>query len=145
MVPAGGTASLGYVYSVGSLRFRTWSQLALAAQDRFEAAIGRDRVTPTSGTTASAATTTLSGTASAGSGIQSLVVDGQSVPVASGGKVESAEVPLSSGTHTITAVATDAAGATAQAQVAGRLQPAAPPPSPLAPPVSSARFRRPRE
>jgi len=113
------------------------SQLALAAQDRFEppsVVIG----SPTSGTTASAATTTLSGIASAGSGIQSLVVNGQSVPVASDG-AWSTEVPLSSGTNMITAVATDAAGATAQAQVAVAYSPPPPPPpppSPLAPPVT---------
>ena len=133
VVPAGGTASLRYVYSVG-YSVSDVSQLALAAQDRFEppsVVIG----SPTSGTTASTATTTLSGIASAGSGIQSLVVDGQSVPVASDG-AWSTEVPLSSGTNMITAVATDAAGATAQAQVAVAYSPPPPPPpSPLAPPV----------
>ena len=81
----------------------------------------------------STATATLSGIASAGSGITSLVVGGQTVPVGSNG-AWTAQVPLSPGTNTITALATDAAGATAQAQVRGHLQPArAAPPSAPAP------------
>ena len=114
-VSAGGSTSLSYVYSVG-YSVADVSQLALAAQDRFEppsVVIG----SPAGGETASAATTTLSGSASAGSGITSLSVDGQTVPVASDGSW-TVQVPLGSGTNMITAVATDAAGATAQAQVA---------------------------
>jgi Glucodextranase, domain B/PASTA domain len=114
VVPAGGSSTLSYVYSVG-YSVADVTQLALAAQDRFEPAsvvIG----SPASGATASTASTTLSGIANAGSGITSLVVDGQSVPVAPNG-TWTAQVPLSSGTNMITAVATDGAGATAQAQV----------------------------
>jgi hypothetical protein len=127
VVPAGGSSSLSYVYSVG-YSVADVTQLALAAQDRFEppsVVIGA----PTGGTTASTATTTLSGIANAGSGIKSLAVDGQPVPVASNG-TWTAQVPLSSGTNTITAVATDGAGATAQAQVPVVYNPPAPPPPP---------------
>jgi Glucodextranase, domain B/PASTA domain len=125
VVPAGGSSSLRYVYSAG-YSVADVNQLALAAQDRFEppsVVIG----SPTSGTTASTASTTLSGIADAGSGIKALVVDGQSVPVASNG-AWTAQVPLSSGTNMITAVATDGAGATAQAQVPVVYNPPPPPP-----------------
>ena len=129
VVPAGGSASLTYVYSVG-YSVADVDQLALAAQDRFQppsVVIG----SPAGGTTASIASTTLSGIVSAGSGIKSLAVDGQLVPIAPNG-TWSAEVSLSSGMNTITAVATDGAGATAQAQVAVAYNPPPPPPAPRA-------------
>ena len=66
VVPAGGSASLTYVYSVG-YSVADVDQLALAAQDRFQppsVVIG----SPAGGTTASIASTTLSGIVSAGSG-----------------------------------------------------------------------------
>ena len=81
---------------------------------------------------------------SAGSGITSLVVGGQSVPVGPTG-LWTAQVPLSPGTNTITALATDGAGATAQAQIAVVYTP--PPPAPHADRRRrrlGARFRRPR-
>ena len=81
---------------------------------------------------------TVSGIADAGSGVSSIVVGGQTVPVASNGGW-TAQVPLSPGTNTITALATDGAGATAQAQVAVVYN--APPPPRRR---SSARFRGPR-
>ena len=115
VVPAGGSTTLSYVYSVG-YTLADVTALALAAQDRFEPP-SVVIAPPAGGTTVSTATTTLSGIASAGSGITSLVVGGQTVPVASNG-AWTAQVPLSPGTNTITALATDAAGATAQAQVA---------------------------
>jgi Glucodextranase, domain B/PASTA domain len=129
VVPAGGSTSLSYVYSVG-YSVADVSRLALTAQDRFEppsVVIG----SPAGGTTTSSATTTLSGIASAGSGIASLAVDGQSVPVASNG-TWTAQVPLSPGTNTITAAVTDDAGASAQSQVAVVYNP---PPPPLPPPA----------
>jgi len=127
VVPAGGSASLSYVYSVG-YSVADVSHLALMAQDRFEpesVVIG----SPTSGTTTSSASTTVSGIAGAGSGLTSLLVDGQSVPVASNG-AWTAQVPLSPGTNTITAVATDGAGANAEAQVSVVYNPPPPPPPP---------------
>jgi hypothetical protein len=132
LVPAGGSASLSYIYSVG-YSVADVSALALAAQDRFEppsVVIG----SPASGTAVSSPTVTVSGTADAGSGINSIVVGGQTVPVASNGGW-TAQVPLSPGTNTITALATDGAGATAQAQVAVVYNAPAPPPAPPAPPA----------
>ena len=129
MVPAGGSTSLSYVYSVG-YSVADVTALALAAQDRFEppsVVIG----SPASGTAVSSPSVTASGIVSAGSGITSLVVGGQSVPVASNG-AWTAEVPLSPGTNTITALATDGAGATAQAQLAVVYNPPPPPPRPAA-------------
>lgn len=125
VVPAGGSASLSYVYSVG-YSVADVTAHALQAQDRFEppsVVIGP----PVGGTTVSAPSTTLSGIASAGSGISSIVVGGQSVPVAPNG-AWTAQVPLSPGTNTITAVLTDGAGATAQAQMAVVYNPPPPPP-----------------
>src|SRR5207237_9712560 len=102
------------------------SARALAAQDRVQP--GAVQVTsPAGGTTVSTANVTLTGTAAAGSGITSLVVGGQTAPVAPGG-TWSAQVPLSPGANTITALATDGAGATAQAQVTVVYQPPATPP-----------------
>jgi hypothetical protein len=128
LVPAGGSASLSYIYSVG-YSVADVSALALAAQDRFEppsVVIG----SPASGTAVSTPTVTVSGTADAGSGVNSIVVGGQTVPVASNG-AWTAQVPLSPGTNTITALATDGAGATAQAQVAVVYNAPPPPPPPV--------------
>jgi len=113
-VPAGGSANVSYIYSVG-YSVPDVTSLALQAQDRFEnpsVVIS----SPANGTTTSNPTAEVSGMASAGSGVTSLTVDGLSVPVASDG-TWSAQVPLNPGTGAITAVMTDGAGATAQAQV----------------------------
>jgi Glucodextranase, domain B/PASTA domain len=127
VVPAGGSTTLSYVYSVG-YTLADVTALALAAQDRFEppAVV---IAPPAGGTSVSTATTTLSGITTAGSGVKSLLVGGQTVPVASNG-AWTAQVPLSPGTNTITALATDAAGATAQAQVAVVYNPPPTPPAP---------------
>ena len=127
-VPAGGTASLSYVYSIGT-SLADVNGLGMAAQDRFEPAAVH--ITPPSGgATVSTADVTLTGSATAGSGITSLVVGGQSVPVTPGG-AWSAQVPLSPGANTITALATDRAGATTQDQVTVVYQPPTAPPPPL--------------
>jgi hypothetical protein len=128
VVPAGGSATLSYVYSVG-YSVADVAAMALAGQDHFEPP-SVVIAPPVGGTTVSTATATLSGITSAGSGITSLVVGGQVVPVASNG-AWTAQVPLSPGTNTITALATDAAGATAQAQVAVVYDPPPPPPAPV--------------
>jgi len=128
VVPAGGSATLSYIYSVG-YSVADVTGMALDAQDRFEppsVVIG----SPVGGTTTSSPTATVSGVAGAGSGIASLVVGGQPVPVAPDGSW-TAQVPLSPGTNTITALATDGAGATAQAQVAVVYSPPPPPPAPV--------------
>jgi hypothetical protein len=129
-VPAGGSASLSYVYSVG-YSLADVTGLAMAAQDRFQPAA----VQITSledGSTVSTANVTLAGTAAAGSGIKSLVVGGRAVPVAPDG-TWSAQTALNPGSNTVTAVATDGAGATSQDQVTIVYQaPVSPSPAPPA-------------
>jgi Glucodextranase, domain B/PASTA domain len=114
-VPAGGSVSLTYIYSTGYGVAGQVQALALEAQDVLEApsvAI----TSPAQGTTVSTSSVNLSGVAGAGSGITALSVGGQPVPVAPGGSWN-AQVALSPGSNTITALATDAAGATVQTQV----------------------------
>ncbi len=121
-VPAGGSTSLSYIYSVG-YSVADASGLAMLAQDRLQppaVAI----TSPGGGSTVSTPSVTLAGTAGAGSGIKSLVVAGQAVPVDSAG-AWSAQVPLNPGSNTITAVASDGAGASVQAQVTVVYQPPA--------------------
>jgi hypothetical protein len=128
VVPAGGSATLSYIYSVG-YSVADVTAMALAGQDHFEPP-SVVIAPPAGGTTVSTPTTTLSGIASAGSGIASLVVGGQMIPVAPNG-TWTAQVPLSPGTNTITVLATDAAGAIAQAQVAVVYDPPPTPPAPV--------------
>jgi hypothetical protein len=129
-VPADGSASLSYVYSVG-YSLADVTGLAMAAQDRFQPAAVQI-TSPAAGATVSAANVTLTGTAVAGSGIKSLVVGGQAVPVAPDG-TWSAQTALTPGSNTITAVATDGAGATTQAQVTIVYEPPVSPPPPAPP------------
>ena len=126
-VPPRGSVSLSYIYSTAYTVAQVQA-LALAAQDRLE--VPAIAITsPTNGTTVSTSTVNLTGTAGAGSGITSLSVAGQAVPVAPGG-AWSAQVPLNPGSNTITALATDAAGATVRAQVTVVYTPPPPPPAP---------------
>jgi hypothetical protein len=118
-VPAGGSTSLTYIYSVGYTQADV-TTLALAAQDRLQAP-ALAITAPGNGATTSTPSVNLAGTASAGSGLKSLVVGGQSVPVSGG--AWNAQLPLSPGANTITAVATFGSGATAQAQVTVVYQP----------------------
>jgi hypothetical protein len=144
-VPAGGSASLSYVYSIG-YSLADVSALALAAQDSLAPA-SVVISSPASGTVVGTPTATLSGIASAGSGIKSLLVAGQPVPVGPGG-AWSAQVSLVPGSNTITALATDGAGATVQAQVTVLFQPPAvtssspSPPAPAPPPVGGCKVPR---
>jgi hypothetical protein len=94
---------------------------------------------PATGTTVSTPNVTLTGIATSGSGIKSLVVAGQNVPLGADG-AWSAQTTLSPGSNTITALATDAAGATTQAQVTIVYQPPTPPGSP--PPASKCKVPR---
>jgi hypothetical protein len=128
-VPADGKTSLSYVYSV-AYTLADVTGLALAAQDHFQSP-ALAIASPATGATVSNPTETLTGTTSAGSGIKSLIVGGQAVPVGPAGGW-SATVPLTPGANTITALATDGAGATAQAQVTVNYSPppSAPPPPP---------------
>ncbi len=127
-VPAGGSASLSYVYSVG-YSLADVTGVSMTAQDTFEPA-NVQITSPANGTTVSTPNVTLTGTAASGSGVKSLVVAGQNVPLGPGGSWTS-QITLSPGSNTITALATDAAGATSQAQVTIVYQP----PTPLPPPT----------
>ncbi len=136
-MPAGGSTSLSYVYSVGySLADVTSS--GFTAQDSLQAP-AVTITSPPSGTTVSTPTVMLAGTATAGSGVRSLVVGGQTVPVGPGG-AWSASVALNPGANTITAIATDGAGASTEAEVTVVYQPPAQP----APASSPVRCKVPR-
>lgn len=139
-VPAGGSASLSYVYSIG-YSLADVSALAMAAQDRFQPALVRI-TSPANGAAVTTPYVNLAGTATAGSGIKSLVVGGHTASVASNG-VWMSQVALNPGANTITALATDGAGATAQAQLTVVYQPPSVP-SPPHPPPPAAKCKVPR-
>jgi len=136
-VPGGGSATLSHIYSVG-YSVADVTSMASAAQDQFTTP-SVVIASPADGMTTSSPTVTLSGTASAGSGVASLVVSGQQVPVAADGSW-TAQVPLTPGTNTITALATAGSGATAQAHITVIYTP----PSPSPPPPASVKCRVPR-
>jgi hypothetical protein len=126
-VPAGGSAGVSYVYSTAYTVAQAQA-LALAAQDRFQ--VPAIAITsPADGSTVSAPSVTVTGTARAGSGVSSVNVSGVSALVQPDGSW-SADVPLSPGSNAVTALATDGAGATVQAQVTIFDQPPAPTPGP---------------
>lgn len=129
-VPAGGAASLTYVYSTG-FSIADVTGTALAAQDHYDSP-ALAITSPANGATVTVPTVALSGTATAGSGFKSITVGGQTVSVSRSG-AWSANVALGAGSNTITAIGTDAAGATLQAQVTVVYQP----PSPTPPPPST--------
>jgi Glucodextranase, domain B/PASTA domain len=127
-IPAGGSASLTYIYSLGSTSADV-TRLALAAQDRLQP-LAVSVTSPASGDTVSSSPAAVMGTATAGSGISSLVVGGQTVPVEPTGSWR-ADVPLTPGSNTIDILATDAAGNTAHGQLSIVYAPPAPPPPPV--------------
>ncbi len=138
-VPAAGTASLNHVYSSG-FSIADVTGMALAAQDQYQTPV-LAITSPANGTTTTVPTVALAGTATGGSGFKSISIGDQTVPVASSG-AWSANVPLNPGSNLITALATDGAGATVQAQVTVVYQPppspspsSSPPPPPPPPPT----------
>lgn len=131
-VPAGGSASLTYIYSVGYTVAAVEAE-ALAAQDRIEGP-ALAIASPATGTTVSSPTVTLAGIATSGSGIASLLVAGQPATLVPGGGWTS-QVSLNPGANTINAVMVDGAGQVSQAQITVNYQPPAgqpPPPPPAA-------------
>jgi hypothetical protein len=108
-VPAGGTQRISQYYAMGESQ----SEIdASAAAQRDELAGPSVAITsPADGATVSSTPTTVTGTASDNVGVASLTVNGAPVTVAADGSW-SAQVPLSAGANTITAVVTDAAGST---------------------------------
>jgi hypothetical protein len=138
-VPASGGVSLTYIYSTAFTVAQTRA-LALAAQDRLQP-LAVSVTSPGNGATTSTSPVGVIGTASAGSGIGSLVVAGQTVPVGAAG-AWSASVPLNPGSNAISISATDAAGATAQGQVTVVYQPPSSPPPPPPPPAAKCKVPR---
>jgi hypothetical protein len=130
-VPANGSTSLTYLYSSAFTVAQAQAR-ALVAQDRLEP-LAVSVTSPANGATISASPVTVTGTASAGSGISSLSVGGQTVPVEPSG-TWSANVPLNPGSNPITILATDAAGNSAQGQLVVAYQPPAPVSSSSLPP-----------
>jgi hypothetical protein len=138
-IPAGGSTSLNYVYSVGYTQAAV-TAMALAAQDRLQP-LAVAVTAPANGAMTSTSPVTVIGTARAGSGISSLVIAGLTVPVAPDG-TWSVNVPLNPGPNTLGLLATDAAGNSAQGQLTVVYQPPPAPPSP--PPPSAVKCKVPR-
>lgn len=127
-VPASGayTLAMTFVQGYGLTEVQSLASEALANYQPPTLAIAA----PASGATVSTASVTVSGTASAGTEAPSLTVDGHAVSVGAGG-AWSTSVALSAGTDTITALATDRLGLTAEKSVVVTYKPvSSPPPSP---------------
>lgn len=113
-IPAGGGYTLAMTYIQGSdlPEVQALAQDALAGYQSPAVTIS----SPANGTKVSSASVTVSGTASAKGETPSLTVDGRPVSVGAGG-AWSTSVALSAGANTITAVATNALGLTAEASI----------------------------
>jgi hypothetical protein len=129
-VPATGSLTLGFTYSNAFLASEVNADAA-AAEASYRPAVAIS--TPASGTTTSQSHVNVSGTASDATGLASLTVNGQSVPVAANG-TWSASLPLGAGANTISAKATNVFGNSSQAQTAVTYAPVAP--TPAAPKLS---------
>lgn len=111
MVPAGGSVSLDFAYST------EFSQAAV--QQDVETALDMHSApkvaitSPAAGTKLTGGSVTVGGTASAGSGVKSVTVNGVSATLS--GSSFSAVVPLTAGSDTLTATVTSDAGGTATA------------------------------
>jgi hypothetical protein len=110
-VPSTGSVPIRYAYST-EFTLATTQQDALTAEDHFQAAMVAFSA-PSSGATVSSSPVTVTGSASAGSGVKSVTVNGVKATV-SGGSF-SASVPLTGGANTLTAVVTSNGGASASA------------------------------
>jgi hypothetical protein len=113
-IPAGGSVALrfGYSQDYALADVQTLAQTVLAS---FTPAVSI--ISPATGTTLTSSPVTVSGTASDAAGITSVDVNGQAATLGAGGTF-SAPVALTPGASTITAVAADGDGITAQAQIA---------------------------
>ncbi|MGH2887834.1 MAG: hypothetical protein ACRDPA_34915 [Solirubrobacteraceae bacterium] len=129
-VPASGSIALGFTYSTAFLAAEVASD-AGAAASAFEPSVAI--ASPSAGTSTSQPQAVVTGTAADADGLSSLTVDGEAVAVGAGA-AWTATVPLSQGTNTITAIATNVFGNTAQAQTTVTYTP----PVPGSPPGSSA-------
>jgi hypothetical protein len=111
-IPAGGSVPLGFTYANGYLASQVAAD-AGAAEAAFRPAISVSG--PRSGLTTAQRTVTVSGAAADGTGLNGVTVNGRTVPVGAGG-AWSTPVSLTPGVNTITAIATNVFGNTAQAQ-----------------------------
>jgi hypothetical protein len=113
-IPAGGSVPLGFSYSSG------YSAAQAAADATAAEAVFRPTVTivsPQSGIDTAQRTVTVAGAAADVTGLTGVTVNGQPAAVGAGG-IWSAPVGLAPGLNTITVVATNVFGNTAQAQSA---------------------------
>jgi hypothetical protein len=110
-VPATGSVPIRYAYST-EFTLAATQQDALAAEDHFQTAMVSFSA-PSSGATVSSSPVTVTGSATAGSGVKSVTVNGVKATVSAGSF--SASVPLTGGANTLTAVVTSNGGASASA------------------------------
>jgi hypothetical protein len=129
-VPATGSVALGFTYSTAFLAGEVASD-AGAAEAAFQPSVAI--ASPGAGAGTSQPQAVVAGTAADANGLSSLTVDGQAVAVGPGG-AWTATVPLSPGANTITTIATNVFGNTAQAQTTVTYTPPVPPsPPPMSP------------
>lgn len=134
-VPASGTVPIRFAYST-EFTLADVQRDALTAEDHFQPATVSFS-SPANGATVTSSPVTVTGSASAGSGVKSVTVNGVAAPV-SGGSF-SASVPLSKGANTLTAVVTSTGGATGSASEpvtfapTSPFSPTSPSPTPTAP------------
>jgi hypothetical protein len=123
-IPAGGTYTLrmAFIQAYTLTEVETLAGEALASYHP-TLTIGK----PTNGETVAAPNVTVSGTASDSEGTPTLTVDGKAVSVGAGG-AWSTSVTLNKGANTITAVANNRAGLTAEKSVSVTYTPVSPPP-----------------
>ena len=133
-VPATGSIALGFTYSTAFLAGEVSSD-AGAAEAAFQPSVSI--ASPGPGAVTSQPQAVVAGTATDANGLGSLIVNGQAVSVAPGG-AWTATVPLSQGANTITAIATNVFGNTADAQTTvtytppvSNTPPVSPPPAPV--------------
>ena len=137
-VPATGAVALGFTYSTAFLAGEVASDAA-AAQAAFDPTVAI--TSPEIGATTSQPQATVSGVAGDASSLSSVTVNGQAASVAPSG-AWTATAPLNPGSNTITAIATNMFGNTAETQqtlvytpVAPPLMPPMPAPPSLMPPM----------
>jgi hypothetical protein len=109
-VPASGSATLDYAYATDTTLDALNSEVASSKDDVVPPAVTIAQ--PADGATVSSSPVTVSGTASAGSGVQGLTVDGSAVTVANDGSWTTSLTPTL-GAQTITVTVTSQAGNTA--------------------------------
>jgi hypothetical protein len=122
-LPASGSLTITQYYTQGLTRTSADNLSAQAGDSATSPSVAIS--SPTAGATVTAATITVSGTASGPLGTPSLTLNGSSVPVSNG--TWSTQVTLQPGQNTLTAVATNAANVQAQAQEKVIYSPPGPP------------------